>query len=78
LVLDFIETQDFAGKPQVFRQNLQKQVVEILSPFLSFMVFFQRAKTNNMLSIIDVRPPLQAVGVGHSICWQGENPTNYK
>jgi len=31
---------------------MQKKMVQVLNPFLSFMVFFQKAKAHNMLAMI--------------------------
>ncbi len=37
------ENQDFDGKLQLFWQNMQNQVVQVLNLFLSFMHFIQKA-----------------------------------
>jgi hypothetical protein len=42
--LDSSEIQDFDGELHLFQQWMQKQVVQVLNPFLSFMAFFQRPK----------------------------------
>jgi hypothetical protein len=46
------ETQDFDGEFHLFRQRMQKQVVQVLNPFLSFMASFQKAKAHNMLAMM--------------------------
>jgi hypothetical protein len=43
------ENQDFDGKLQVFWQNMQNQMVQVLNPFLSFMHFIPNA---NMLCMM--------------------------
>jgi hypothetical protein len=54
--LDFSETQDFDGELYLFWQHMQKQVVQVLNLFLSFMAYFQKAKAHNMLAmILDLR-----------------------
>ncbi len=50
--LDSNETQDFDGEFYLFRQCMQKQVVQVLNPFLSFMASFQKAKVHNMLAMM--------------------------
>jgi hypothetical protein len=41
LAPEFLNIQDFDAKLQILQQWMQKQVVTILQPFLSFMLFFQ-------------------------------------
>ncbi len=54
--LDSSETQDFDGELYLFPQQMQKQMVQVLNPFLSFMASFQKAKAHNMLAmILDLR-----------------------
>jgi hypothetical protein len=43
------ETQDFDGEFHLFRQRMQKQV---LNPLLSFMASFQKAKAHNMSAMM--------------------------
>jgi hypothetical protein len=40
LTPDSIEIQDFDGELQVFRQCMQKHVIQVLESFLSFMLCF--------------------------------------
>jgi hypothetical protein len=47
LDLDFSETQDFDWEFQVFRQ-----MVQVLNPFLFFMLSFQNNKSHNMLCMM--------------------------
>jgi hypothetical protein len=52
LVLDSLETQDFDVKLQVFQQHMQKQVLIVIQPFLSFLLSFQECKVHNMSSMM--------------------------
>ncbi len=47
-----IETQNFDGELQVFQQHVQKHVIQVLEPFLSFMLCFQSCKAHNMLTMM--------------------------
>jgi hypothetical protein len=49
LGLNFGDTQDFDGELHIFQKNMQGQVVYVLNPFLSIMVFVQSTKVHNML-----------------------------
>ncbi len=44
LTLDSNEILNFDGELQVLQQHMQKQVVQVLDPFLSFMLSFQPHK----------------------------------
>jgi hypothetical protein len=53
---DSSETQDFDDELYLFRQRMQKQVVQVLNRFLSFMASFQKAKAHNTLAMmLDLR-----------------------
>jgi len=47
-----------------------------LKPFPFICGFFPKGQ-NSQHVMHDVRRLLQGLGVGHSICWQGENMANY-
>ncbi len=47
-----LETHDFDAELQVLQQHIQKQVVIVLQPFLSFLLSFQEHNTHNMLSMM--------------------------
>lgn len=49
LGLNFGDTQDFDGELHIFQKNMQGQIVYVLNPFLSIMVFVQLTKVHNML-----------------------------
>jgi hypothetical protein len=68
LSIGFNENQNFDWKLQLFWQNMQSQVVQVLNPFLSFMHFYPKG----WYVVHDVRPLLQGFGVGHLVCWQGK------
>ncbi len=46
------DTKDFDGKLHIFQKNMQGQMVYVLNPFLSFIVYFQPAKAHNMLAMM--------------------------
>jgi len=52
LVLDSLEIQDFDVNLQVFQQHMQKQVLIVIQPFLSFLLSFQKCKVHNMSSMM--------------------------
>ncbi len=41
---------------------MQKQVVQVLNPFLSFMASFQKVKTHNMLAMM-LHPCFKGLGL---------------
>ncbi len=59
---DFSETQNFDGVLHLFQQWMQKQVVQVLNPFLSFMASFQKAKAHNMLAVM-LNPCFKGLGL---------------
>jgi hypothetical protein len=52
LTPDSIESQDFDRELQVFQQHMQKQVIQVLEPFLLFMLCSQFHKVHNMLAMM--------------------------
>jgi hypothetical protein len=50
--LDFGEAQDFDNEFLILLQNVQKQMIVIIEPFLSFMLSFQPNKAHNMLALM--------------------------
>jgi hypothetical protein len=46
---NFGDTQDFDGELHIFQKNMQGQVVYVLNPFLSIMVFVRLTRVYNML-----------------------------
>lgn len=53
MTFDTNETQDFDSEIQFLQQCMQKQLVQVLNPFLSFMIYFQTSKIhNNMLTMM--------------------------
>lgn len=51
LAYDSNETENFDGELQFYFLNAKK-LVQVLNPFLSFMISFQKAKTHNMLALM--------------------------
>jgi len=49
---DSNEILDFDFELQVLQQHMQKQVVQVLHPFLLFMLSFQPHKAHNMLAMM--------------------------
>jgi hypothetical protein len=67
LGLNFGDTQDFDGEFHIFQKNMQGQIVYVLNPFLSIMVFVQLTKSSQHVGY-DVRPLLQGALIHYSIC----------
>jgi hypothetical protein len=59
---NYSETQDFDWELQVFRQNIHKQMVQVLNPFLSFMFSFQNNKAHKMLCMM-LNPCYKGLGL---------------
>jgi hypothetical protein len=76
LTLHFNETHDFDGEIQIFQQHMQKQMVQVLNPFFSFVISFQRTTSLNIL-VMMLKPHYKGLGVNHSIFQQGENIIDY-
>jgi len=62
LTLDSNEILNFDGELQVLQQHMQKQVVQVLDPFISFMLSFQPHKAHNMLAIM-LNPHCEGLGL---------------
>jgi hypothetical protein len=62
LTLDSNEILNFDGELQVLQQHMQKQVVQVLDPFLSFMLSFQPHKAHNMLAMM-LNPHCKGLGL---------------
>jgi hypothetical protein len=50
--LDFGEAQDFDSEVLILLQYMQKQVIVIMEPFLSFVLSFQPNKVHNMVALM--------------------------
>jgi hypothetical protein len=48
----FNEALNFDGMFQIFKQHMQKQIIQVLDPLLSFMFCFQHNKVHTMLVMI--------------------------
>jgi len=46
------KTQDFDGEFKILKVRMQKHVIVVLEPFLSFVLGFQPRKTHNMLALM--------------------------
>jgi hypothetical protein len=49
LTFNFSDTHDFDEEIQIFQQHMQKQMVQVLNPFFSFVISFQKIKAHNIL-----------------------------
>jgi hypothetical protein len=56
------EIIDIDGELQVLQQHMQKQVVQVLDPFFSFMLSFQPHKAYNMLAMM-LNPHCKGLGL---------------
>ncbi len=52
LTPDFSETQVFDGELKILKVHMLKQVIVILEPFFSFMLFFQPHEIHRMLAFM--------------------------
>jgi hypothetical protein len=52
MTLYFNEALNFDGRFQIFKQHMQKKVIQMLDPFLSFMFCFQHHKVHTMLAMM--------------------------
>jgi hypothetical protein len=71
LTFNFNQTHDFDGEFQIFQQHMQKQMVQVLTPFFSFVISFQKIKAHNMVMMLN--PHYKGLGVNHSVYQQGKN-----
>jgi hypothetical protein len=62
LTFDSNEILDFDGELRVLQQHMQKQVVQLLDPFLSFMLSLQPHKAHNMLAMM-LNPHCKGLGL---------------
>ncbi len=49
---DYGKTKDFDGELKILKVCMQKQVIVLLKPFLSFLLGFQPRKVHNMLALM--------------------------
>jgi hypothetical protein len=62
VAFNFSEISNFDVKLQVFQQNMQRQVVGVLSTFFSFI--FSKAQSSHHV-VHDIKPLLQGLGDCH-------------
>jgi len=62
LIPNSIETHDFDVEFQILWQRMQKKVVQVLKPFLSFMLSFPSRKVNNIL-VLMLHPHYKELGL---------------